>query len=63
MTNTESTIYTTGLEPFEDPSEQHIVARKLDFLSDGGNFLYHPSPRALRAGHSTHYLTPDLIAQ
>ena len=33
-------IYASGLESFEAPSEQEIVARKLDFLSDGGDFLY-----------------------
>jgi hypothetical protein len=33
-------IYESGLESFEAASEQEIVARKLDFLSDGGDFLY-----------------------
>jgi len=33
-------IYAEGLESFEAANEQEIVARKLDFLSDGGDFLY-----------------------
>jgi len=33
-------LYEPGLESFEAASEQEIVARKLDFLSDGGDFLY-----------------------
>ena len=40
MTDANAEIYTLGLEPFEAPSEQDIVARKLDFVSDGGDFLY-----------------------
>ena len=33
-------MYTPGLESFKAANEQEIVARKLDFLSDGGEFLY-----------------------
>ena len=40
MTSTTTEIYTPGLESFKAANEQEIVARKLDFLSDGGEFLY-----------------------
>ena len=40
MTNTTKEIYAPGLESFKAANEQEIVARKLDFLSDGGEFLY-----------------------